>query len=477
MPPSSPPPDREAVSYLRDKGLRAGFSYRDIWAEEHTFDFTVAKAMDLELLGDLRDSIADAKQRGQTQEAWLREMEEMLSKRGWWGRKEMEDPVTGETVVAQLGSSRRLKTIWLVNMRQASQAGRWERGSASTSHPYILYRVGSSREHRPEHLAWDGLLLPKDDPFWKRANPSNGYGCKCFTRFVSERAAQRYRERGIPKPIPAGQQRPSGTKKVRTVAPKLIPTTWYDKRVQQTRRGFHGIDPGFEHNVGEGREEQIADRFRRSDADFAKDVKPAEGMQDLEHGLRFRGLAGEQRRFVNRALGAVGQVHGIPKQDRGAAVRSIPGPLGRSRRGRRGIGAIDVGEDSWRPELMALHEIGHFVDDVLGGGSYASTAEKPTDAMAALLEAVRASAAWAASAALPDDERKIWRRPSEVFARVYSQYVAWRSGSIRLRRQMDRALQSPELRRRLLQWGYEDWLPVMMAMDRLLTEAKWLTRR
>ena len=64
-----------------------------------------------------------------------------------------------------------------------------------------------------------------------------------------------------------------------------------------------------------------------------------------------------------------------------------------------------------------------------------------------------------------------------MFARAYAQYVAWRSGSIRLRRQMDRALQSPELRRRLLQWGYEDWLPVMAAMDRLLTEAKWLTRR
>lgn len=42
---------------------------------------------------------------------------------------------------------------------------------------------------------------------------------------------------------------------------------------------------------------------------------------------------------------------------------------------------------------------------------------------------------------------------------------------------MDRALQSPELRRQLLQWDYEDWLPVMMAMDKLLAEAKWLTRR
>lgn len=483
MPPSRPTrptPDREAIGYLRDKGLRAGFSYRDIWAEEHDFDFTVAKAMDVDLLSDLRDSLADAKASGQTQDAWLREMEETLSKRGWWGRREMEDPVTGKTVIAQLGSSRRLKTIWLVNMRQASQAGRWERGTASTSHPYLLYRVGSSREHRPEHLAWDGLLLPKDDPFWRYANPSNGYGCRCYTRFVSERAAERYKTRGIPNPIPAGQQRPSGTKKVRTVAPKLIPTTWYDDRVKQTRRGIQGIDPGFEHNPGVGREEQLADKFRRSDANFAKDVKPAEGTRDLEHGLRFE-LEAEQRRFVNRALGAVGQVHGIPAQPlHQIPIRRQPGARGRTRRsGSQGVVAIWVGDDSWRPELMTLHELGHWMDSILGGGRYASSAKRAdmSQALRDLFAAIRASAAYAASARLPGIERGRWRRRRELFARAYSQYIAWRSGSIRLRRQMDRALKSPQLRRQLLQWKYEDWLPIAMAMDRVLREAGWLTRR
>ena len=42
---------------------------------------------------------------------------------------------------------------------------------------------------------------------------------------------------------------------------------------------------------------------------------------------------------------------------------------------------------------------------------------------------------------------------------------------------MDRALHSPVLRRRLLQWDYDDWWPIAIAMDRLLSEAGWLTRR
>ena len=64
-----------------------------------------------------------------------------------------------------------------------------------------------------------------------------------------------------------------------------------------------------------------------------------------------------------------------------------------------------------------------------------------------------------------------------MWARAWAQYIAWRSGSIRLRRQMDRALTSPLLRCQLLQWDYEDWLPIAMAMDRVLSEAGWLTRR
>ena len=42
--------------------------------------------------------------------------------------------------------------LWRVNMGQAYQAGVRERGQRSISHPYLLCRVGPSREHRAPSL-------------------------------------------------------------------------------------------------------------------------------------------------------------------------------------------------------------------------------------------------------------------------------------------------------------------------------------
>ena len=39
---------------------------------------------------------------------------------------------------------------------------------ASDLHPYFIYLIGASVNHRDEHLSWNGLILPKDDPWWKR---------------------------------------------------------------------------------------------------------------------------------------------------------------------------------------------------------------------------------------------------------------------------------------------------------------------
>ena len=35
------------------------------------------------------------------------------------------------------------------------------------------------RNPRPNHLAMDGIILPRTDPFWQINYPPNGWGCKC----------------------------------------------------------------------------------------------------------------------------------------------------------------------------------------------------------------------------------------------------------------------------------------------------------
>ncbi|MDR2393510.1 MAG: hypothetical protein LBD93_05080 [Treponema sp.] len=71
-------------------------------------------------------------------------------------------------------------------MRSAYQKGQYERTMESELHPYLLYRIGSSVHYREEHLGWEGVILPKTDPWWDSHFPPNGWGCKCYTRAVTE---------------------------------------------------------------------------------------------------------------------------------------------------------------------------------------------------------------------------------------------------------------------------------------------------
>jgi len=112
---------REALSFLRNKRLREGFSYKDVWRDEHATAFTVAKALQVDVLSDLHDAVNKAMESGQSFENFKNNIKPILQEKGWWGRKDMIDPLTGRTVNAQLGSDRRLKTIYRVNMRSAFQ--------------------------------------------------------------------------------------------------------------------------------------------------------------------------------------------------------------------------------------------------------------------------------------------------------------------------------------------------------------------
>jgi SPP1 gp7 family putative phage head morphogenesis protein len=157
--------------------------------------------------------------------------------------------VTGKTVNAQLGSDRRLKTIYDTNLRSAYQEGRWERSQASTSHPYLMYRAGNSKHHRQEHLAWDGLILPKDDPWWNSHYPPNGWGCKCRVMAVSEDRKQRLEKSGITVP-PSVDGEPGYTVPVQTKAPPTRYKTFYNERKSVLERIPEGISPGFNWNQG-----------------------------------------------------------------------------------------------------------------------------------------------------------------------------------------------------------------------------------
>ena len=238
-----------ALNYIKDKKLKVAFSYKDVWNEEHATAFTVAKAMQLDVLSDIKGAVEKAIQDGQSFEHFKKELKPTLIKKGWWGRRTMTDPLTGGEVEAQLGSDRRLKTIYDTNLRSAYQKAQYDRTMESDLHPYLMYRVGNSAHHRHQHLAWDGLILPKDDSFWDKHLPPNEYGCKCFTRAVSESKKRRYERDGIKVP-PKADGFGAGVIKVRTKAPAEEYKTYFNERRGFIERIPKGIAPGFAWNQG-----------------------------------------------------------------------------------------------------------------------------------------------------------------------------------------------------------------------------------
>ncbi|MEZ5709717.1 MAG: phage minor head protein [Blastomonas sp.] len=231
QPPALQP--REAINFFRGKGFAFGFDWRDVWQEEHARAFTVAKAMSRDLLEDIRDAVDAAIAGGETLREFREKLTPLLIARGWWGKSVERDPLTGEEKIVQLGSPRRLRTIFDMNLRSAYAAGRWERIQRQKKRfPFLIYVSVKDGRERPEHGAWHNTVLPVDDGWWQTHYPPCGWNCRCTARPANQRMLDR-----------------SGLK---LTDPVRFPARDYvNKRTGEVTRIERGIDPGFSFNIGE----------------------------------------------------------------------------------------------------------------------------------------------------------------------------------------------------------------------------------
>lgn len=242
-------PPEEAIAFFRAKGFRIGFDHRDVWQAEHQAAFTVAKAMQLDLLADIREQVDAAIELGTTFETFRETLKPNLVRRGWWGRAVMTDPATGEAKEVQLGSTRRLKVIYDTNLRQAHSEGQWARIQETKAEaPYLMYDHTPSAHERKEHAAWDGMVLPADDPWWQSHYPVRAWGCKCRVIQLGQRQLDRLGAR------------------VGTAPPERY-QDYVNKRTGETSRVPAGVDREFAYPPG-GRQahldRMLADKAARA---------------------------------------------------------------------------------------------------------------------------------------------------------------------------------------------------------------------
>ncbi len=306
--PTEPP--KAVLDYIQSKSDKSSFDWRDMFREEHVGAFTVAKATDANVRNAIREEVEKAIKDGIPFSQFKKNLQPRLQKLGWWGVQEVVDPKTGEVMLAQLGSPSRLKKIFYTNQQQAYKAGQWLRiVEGKATHPYLLYLLGPSENHREEHVFWHGFLLPIDHPWWATHMPMNGWGCKCHVRQVTRREAEKLKDDGvvIPEQEIGDDGLPTGrlTKKrvpVTTEPPADVLKPWEDTRNGRTILVPEGIDPGFDYNPGQHRLQAQVSALNES-----KGLQGSDALKQTlviaENNLRYRFT--EKAYVINPATGAI----------------------------------------------------------------------------------------------------------------------------------------------------------------------------
>jgi len=176
---------KEAIAYLKKKGLKQSFAYDKIMHEAHHKSFTVAKIMRNDLLLDMQNSLLKAQEDGIKFAEWKKRVKPLLIDYGWYGETSITDPKSGETKDIFVGS-RRLKNIFKTNMRVSYAVARYKKMKSLPFSKYWMYVSMLLPNTRGTHRAKHGKVLDRDDPWWSSNYPPNAWGCKCKVRAYSK---------------------------------------------------------------------------------------------------------------------------------------------------------------------------------------------------------------------------------------------------------------------------------------------------
>lgn len=265
--------NREALKHLKGKRSHISFAWQDTASYEHAVSFTVAKMMGEDMLAETRAAVTDALANGTDFATFQKRLKPYLMARGWWGQAVMGDPDTGEIQKVQLGSTRRLRTIYHTNLHTAYAAGQWERIQRNKKlFPYLKYIPSDAAEPREAHKPFYNIVLPVDDPFWSTHFPPNGWGCKCNVRALTREQAEKT---GISK------------------SPVLKDVEHINTRTGEVEYYPEGVNPSFAHNPGDRLEALLQMAQEKHGDAFARGL-----LDDLE---RLQAHMSTQRIFKDSA--------------------------------------------------------------------------------------------------------------------------------------------------------------------------------
>jgi len=209
----------ESVDYLKGKIPEGSQAWNDLAGSVHSKVFTVAGSGYTDLAKDMHEAVVKVRESGGTLSDFRKDFDQIVAKHGW----------------SYKGTRGwRTRVIYEANMGSAMMAGRWQQLQENKAErPYLQYRTAGDSRVRKEHAQWNGIIRHIDDPFWRTHYPPNGWLCRCVVRAYNDREL--------------GQGNLTVTKDL------FHPTyrTVVDKDGAITDSVPVGIDPGWDHNVGQ----------------------------------------------------------------------------------------------------------------------------------------------------------------------------------------------------------------------------------
>jgi SPP1 gp7 family putative phage head morphogenesis protein len=235
-----------AIEYLRQKGNAITWDWHEMWQQAHQRSFTVAKVMRMDILQDIRDMVDKATDEGWSFGKFKSQLEPQLKAKGWWGKQEIVDKDTGEVTDIQLGSPRRLKTIYDTNLRTQYAVGQWDgQYKNRKNRPYLEFLAVIDDRTSDKCRALHHVVLPIDDPVIDRIYPPNHFHCRLRTRTLSQTEVER---RGLTVDSSEGRivekEVDAGGKKVKVTGYKTGHTDSYGNPV------VYWTEPGWDYNPG-----------------------------------------------------------------------------------------------------------------------------------------------------------------------------------------------------------------------------------
>lgn len=250
-----PGPDPRAVAYLEAKGLKRSWRWSSMWGREHAFAFTLAGVHRLNVLAAGHDLVKQAVTQGETFETFQKGFEERLQKLGFAGVQTVTEFEDGSRQV-NLSASSRMAVIYDTNVRGAYAASEWQAiTDTAADFPALQYKhLDGQSNPRPEHVVFNGIVLPVGHPFWATHFPPNGYFCHCWTMQISVDQ------------LANGEVKMTSQAELSGRGWSDDPDTWpifHDRRTGRDEPVPPGISPGFGHNPGLVRRQNLADLLAR----------------------------------------------------------------------------------------------------------------------------------------------------------------------------------------------------------------------